>query len=138
MNSPLTAPSVNFETHIYLLIKSLPQKMNIKKLKGIFSEYSSYDSIITIPNSRNIYIKFLNNSDIDKILLKNKSRKKPLLMMTVNKLPLDLNKKSKIVLITLYNEKIKIGVFSIYNLFKEYGKIQKIVIFKKKNYQIFI
>ncbi len=39
---------------------------------------------------------------------------------------------------TIYNEKIKLNVFSIYDLFKEFGEIYKIIIFKKKNYQIFM
>lgn len=59
-------------------------------------------------------------------------------MCLVNKLPLDLNKKSKIVLVTVYNERIKINVFTFYHLFKSFGEISKIIIFKKKNYQVFV
>ncbi len=59
-------------------------------------------------------------------------------MCFVNKLPLDLNPTSRIVLITVYNEKIEINVKSVYEIFKEFGMIRKIIIFKKKNFQIFV
>ena len=52
----------------------------------------------------------------------------------VNKLPLDLNSASKIVLITLYQETVHINVSKMHEIFKEFGEINKIVIFKKKNY----
>ena len=56
----------------------------------------------------------------------------------VNKLPLDLNSASKIVLVTLYQETLQINVTKMHEIFKEFGEINKIVIFKKKNYQVFI
>ena len=59
-------------------------------------------------------------------------------MCIVNKRPLDLNQISKIVLVTIYNEKMKINVFNVFDIFKEFGNILKIVIFKKKNFQILI
>lgn len=64
--------------------------------------------------------------------------RKKLNLCLVNKLPLDLNEKSRIVLVTVYNEKIKVNVFTFHHLFKSFGDILKIVIFKKKNYQVFI
>lgn len=38
----------------------------------------------------------------------------------------------------MYQEKVEINAFSIYETFKEFGTINKVVVFKKKNYQIFI
>lgn len=42
------------------------------------------------------------------------------------------------MLITIYFEKIQINVETIYSHFRGFGDIQKIIIFRKKNYQIFI
>lgn len=42
------------------------------------------------------------------------------------------------MLITIYFEKIQINVETIYSRFCGFGKIQKIIIFRKKNFQIFI
>lgn len=42
------------------------------------------------------------------------------------------------MLITIYFEKIQINVETIYSEFRKFGNIQKIIIFRKKNYQIFV
>jgi hypothetical protein len=42
------------------------------------------------------------------------------------------------VLITIYFEKIQINIETIYSHFRNFGNIQKIIIFRKKNFQIFI
>lgn len=94
-------------------------------------------------NSSSVYLKFASLEEIKNIMKQHLVApfcigKKKLNLCLVNKLPLDLNQKSRIVLVTIYNEKIKINVFTFYHLFKSYGEIKKIIIFKKKNYQIFI
>lgn len=50
-------------------------------------------------------------------------------MCSVKKLPLDLNQTSKIVLVTLYNEKMKITIKDLHKEFTEFGEISKMVIF---------
>jgi hypothetical protein len=90
-----------------------------------------------------VYLKFSSLEEIKNIMKQHLVApfyigNKKLNLCLVNKLPLDLNKKSRIVLVTIYNEKIKVNVFTFYHLFKSYGEIVKIIIFKKKNYQIFI
>lgn len=42
------------------------------------------------------------------------------------------------MLVTIYSEKIQINVETIYSLFRGFGLIQKIIIFKKKNFQVFV
>ena len=99
--------------------------------------------MIKVSNSSSVYLKFGSLEEIKSIMKQHLVApfcigKKKLNLCLVNKLPLDLNQKSRIVLVTIYNEKIKINVFTFYHLFKSYGEIKKIIIFKKKNYQIFI
>ncbi len=59
-------------------------------------------------------------------------------MKLTENLPLDYNKSSKIVLITIFNEKGHINVYSMRESFKSFGEIKKIVIFIKNNTQVFI
>lgn len=138
----LSTPIKKNSTHYYLLIKNPPSNLTKKILYKRFSDNKNFEEIMIIKNSKNIYIKFDNLEAINKIiktndLLKNSDKNK-LNMSLVNKLPLDLNKSSKIVLVTIYNEKIQINVFTVSDIFKQFGVINKIIIFKKKNYQVFV
>lgn len=127
------------EDHNYILIKDLPKKYGLKKLENLFKKKNSFERIISIPNSKNIYAKFESFKEAEELVKENNSKKTNKLdMCLVKKLPLDLNKSSRIVLITVYNEKVEVNVYSIYEIFKEFGVIKKIIIFKKKNFQVFI
>lgn len=138
--SNLTNKTPNYN---YLLLKNLPNGTTKNQLTERFNEYETIEEIIIVTNSNNAYIKFADIEEIREILNKNESEgllfnNQRLPVCFVNKLPLDLNKKSKIVLVTIYQEKIEINVHSVYDIFKEFGLIQKIIIFKKKNYQVMI
>ena len=137
-----STPKKNNSTHYYLLIKNPPSDLTKKNLYKKFSKNKFFEEIMIIKNSKNIYIKFVNLKAINEIIQKNdslkKNDKKKLNLSLVNKLPLDLNKSSRIVLVTIYNEKVQINVFSISDVFKQFGVIKKIIIFRKKNYQVFI
>ncbi len=126
--------------HNFILIKNSTNELDLKKLEKNFKKKQSFQKIITISNSKNIYAQFNNSKEIKEIINENEklNLKERLNMCSVQKLPLDLNSTSRIVLITIYNEKVEINVYSISEIFKVFGKIKKIIIFKKKNYQVFI
>lgn len=128
--------------HHYLLIKNYSERYTYERLQEKYSKYEGYEKIIVIPGSQNVYIKFEEMMQVHRIIEENDnaiiSNGQNLKMCIVNKLPLDLNEKSRILLVTVYNEKIDINVNSIYDIFKDFAKIRKIIIFKKKNYQVFI
>ena len=128
--------------HHYLLIKNFSCAFTLERLQEKYQNYPSFEKVVMIHGSKNAYIKFGEMAQIQKIIEENESNgvtdSQKLKMCMVNKLPLDLNEKSRILLVTLYNEKIEINVHSIYEIFKDFGKISKLIIFKKKNYQIFI
>lgn len=116
--------------------------MDIKRLAEYFSEYEEYEEVFQIQNCSNIYVKFKNPKIVDKIIKDHNQNKGLKLgkmkLCAVKKLPLDLNKASKIVLVTVYHEKIEVNAFTVFDVFKSFGQINKIIVFKKKNYQIFI
>lgn len=129
--------------YFFLLIKNLkPILANIDNL-SILLNAKTITEVIQKPNSPNVYVKMSNLEELKQILDQNKLKpyendNVKLRMFLVPKIPLDLNKRSKILLVTLYNEKIAINVRSIHQAFSIFGPILKIIIFKKKNYQIFI
>lgn len=134
---------IDITKHHYILIRNLNSKISDENIRSIFRDFKSLKDIIRIFNSNNVYLKFSSLEDLKSVMKRHLVapfvvRKKKLNMCLVNKLPLDLNKKNKIVLVTVYNEKIKINVFTFYHLFKSFGEISKIIIFKKKNYQVFV
>lgn len=127
--------------HHYLLIKNFSERFSTEMLEERYSAYEGFERVVMIPGSKNAYIKFGELEQIQYIIAENESNTHAshrLKMCIVNKLPLDLNEKSRILLLTVYNEKIEINVHSVYEIFKDFGKISKMIIFKKKNYQIFI
>lgn len=130
-------------THSFLLIKNFSPDTSENRVRDMFASFRSLKDVIIIKNSNNIYVTFDNANEVQRILELSEREGfedagRQLKMCLVSKLPLDLNDKSSIVLITIYNEKIEINVDSIFDLFKEFGTIRKIIIFKKKNYQVFI
>ena len=112
-------------------------------MRATFKYFDSLEKVVRVENSSSVYLKFSSLEEIKKIMKQHLVApfyigSKKLNLCLVNKLPLDLNGKSRIVLVTIYNEKIKVNVFTFYHLFTSYGEIRKIIIFKKKNYQVFI
>lgn len=68
------------------------------------------------------------------ILLKDK----PLNVMRINKVPLDLNFPSKVLLVTFIGCTKEMTVDHVIEIFGTYGNIGKVVIYKKKNVQILV
>jgi hypothetical protein len=63
---------------------------------------------------------------------------KPLNIMRINKVPLDLNHPSKVLLVTFIGYTKEMTVEHVIELFGTYGNIGKVVIYKKKNIQILV
>jgi hypothetical protein len=140
------APKSNFEENSefsYLLIKNLPPQIDIETIKNLYPDARESDEIIILPNTTNVYIKFQNVQKIKQLVQLYidspvEFNGKLLKVCLVSKIPLDLNEKSKILLVTIYNEKIEINVNTLYDIFSNFGRLYKMIIFKKKNYQAFI
>ena len=127
--------------HHYLLIKNFSERFSVESLQASYGAYEGFERVVMIPGSKNAYIKFEEMEQIQAIIADNENSAQTgnrLKMCMVNKLPLDLNEKSRILLLTVYNEKVDVNVHSVHEIFKDFGKIAKMIIFKKKNYQIFI
>lgn len=65
-------------------------------------------------------------------------KEKPLNVMRINKVPLDLNFPSKVLLVTFIGCTKDVTVEHVISIFGTYGKIGKVVIYKKKNVQILV
>lgn len=63
---------------------------------------------------------------------------KPLNIMRINKIPLDLNQPSKVLLVTFIGYTKDMTVENVIELFGTYGNIGKVVIYRKKNIQILV
>ena len=63
---------------------------------------------------------------------------KQLNIMRINKVPLDLNQPSKVLLVTFIGFTKDITVDNVVAIFGTYGKIGKVVIYRKKNIQILV
>lgn len=142
--SQLETQSQNAESApSFLLIKNVLNALTKDSVTELFKDKTSLSEVIVVKNSNNIYIKFSNPAELAQIL--SEAETKPIMlngeelrMCSVHKLPLDLNEKSNIVLTTFYNEKIEVNAHSIFEVFTEFGRIVKIIVFKKKNFQALI
>lgn len=63
---------------------------------------------------------------------------KPLNIMRINKIPLDLNMPSRVLLVTFIGYTKDMTVDNVIELFGTYGNIGKVVIYRKKNIQILV
>ena len=126
--------------HMYLLIKNLSRETLPEQVKCLFPTLTSISEIIIVKNTSNVYVKFSDVKQAEPLLAKwskesFKHHGRKLDISLVSKLPLDLNEISRIVLMTIYQEKVDINVENVHQMFREFGVIRKIIIFKKKNYQ---
>jgi RNA recognition motif-containing protein len=129
--------------HAYLLIKNLPPQIDEQVVRELIPEARDSSDILILENTSNVYIKFPKTEIVRKIVEVYENTPiefngKPLRMCLVTKLPLDLNQKSRILLVTIYNEQFEVNVHSLYEIFRNFGSIRKMIVFKKKNYQSFI
>lgn len=127
----------------FLLIKNLPKNVTEEEVRALIPETITAISISIISQSSNVYVKYASQNEIKTILKRHaenpiRHEGKALDLCFVTKMPLDLNKTSRIVLVTLYNEKSEINVQIIHDILQKYGKIEKIIIFKRKNYQVLV
>jgi hypothetical protein len=63
---------------------------------------------------------------------------KSIKIMRINKIPLDLNEPSKVVLVTFLESVENVTIGFICDMFSSYGNLEKVVIYKKKNIQALI
>ena len=152
LDSPMTVDS-DVKKHLlvskedkensYLLVKNFPEDISESEVWNLFQDSVSLEKVIILSKINNVYLKFTSMIEIQALIATNESvpmvyKGQKLKMCSVLKLPLDLNKASKVVLLTIYDEKIEITAQAIHQIFKESYHPLKIIIFKKKNYQSFM
>ncbi len=101
------------------------------------------ERVYLCPTSKNVYVKFGDVREMRAIVAENEQR--PLTvnncqikMSVVNKIPLDLNQGSRIVLVTVYHDKVPINVGVVYALAGLFGFVNRIAIYKKKSFQALV
>ena len=131
------------EQNFYLLVKNFPENFTKNDIFGVFLDVKSLIDILIKKGNNNVYLKMTDIKELTTLL--ETSERQPLqingvrLRMTLlSKIPLDLNTGSRILLLTIYKETLPVNVKSMYNCFSEFGEVNKIIIFKKKNYQLFL
>lgn len=139
----LLSPIQEDTEHCYLLVKNLPPTITEREVWSIFQDSVSLEKVFILPKISNVYLKFTSAVEIKSILASNESmpmvyQGQRLKVGSVMKLPLDLNNASRVVLMTLYDEKIEVTAQAVYQLFKEAARPLRIIVFKKKNYQVFL
>jgi len=127
----------------FLLVKNLPQHVSEAEVRGLFSKLPSISEIIILKNSTNVYLRLADLDEANAFVIRKGNlpihfKGKKLEVCLVSKLPLDLNETSAIVLGTIYKETVEINVKNLHGIFAEFGTLRKMVIFKKKNFQVFV
>lgn len=138
----LAAPSSD-PNHCYLLIKNLPANVTEPEVWSLFQDSISLEKVMILSKTNNVYLKFTSAVEIQSILRANESlpmvyQGQKLKMGSVLKLPLDLNHASKVVLLTLYEEKIEVTAQTVFQILKNNCRPLRIIVFKKKNFQVFV
>lgn len=139
----LLAAPVPASDESYLLIKNLPASITESEVWTLFQDSISLEKVIILPKTNNVYLKFTSAVEIQSILRANETlplvyQGQKLKMGSVLKLPLDLNHASRVVLLTLYEEKIEVTAQTVFQIFKDACRPLRIIVFKKKNYQVFV
>lgn len=140
---PHDAPQRDQSRPKFLLVKHFPPQFTEADVRAVFIDAKSITKVYLCPNSRNVYLKFSDQWELRRIVDDNLAH--PLVvngvkvrMSVVSKLPLDLNTESRVVIVTLYYEKIGIDAFSIYDFLRPFGEVNRIAIYKKKSYQALV
>ena len=151
-NSPSTvdsemAASFNKQSddkeNCYLLLKNFPSGVTEKDVWKLFQDSLSLEKVIILPKINNVYLKFTSRIEIRNLIASNEQcpmvfKGQKIKMCSVLKLPLDLNGGSRVVLLTLYDHKIEVTAQTVFQIFKENYQPLRIIIFKKKNFQVFM
>lgn len=137
------ASSSGPRSHNYLLVKNLAGGVSDKSLQELLPIKLPFEEVIRIPDSSNVYVSFRSLAEVKRVVEESETRPvsfqgKQLKMCLVNKLPLDLNINSRILLLTIYHEKVAINTGVLLSLFQHYGPIIKMIVFRKKNFQAFV
>lgn len=139
----LLAPSSSDPDQCYLLIKNLPATITEREVWSLFQDSISLEKVIILSKTNNVYLKFTSPVEIQSILKANDAlpmvyQGQKLKIGSVLKLPLDLNHASRVVLLTLYEEKIEVTAQTVFQIFKDGCRPLRIIVFKKKNFQVFM
>lgn len=142
VNQLLSSPQVDPE-HTYLLVKNLPVGVTEREMWALFQDSISLEKVFILPKTNNVYLKFTSTVEISSIIASNEAvpmvyQGHKLKMGSVLKLPLDLNNASKVVLLTLYDEKIEVTAQAVHQIFKDSWRPLRIIVFKKKNFHVFM
>lgn len=139
-SSPYVEKKQHKKRFYYVLVKNFPKSSSLDDLTKMFQPFSSFQKVFRVEKTGAVYGQFSQKQEIDTLMKQNKILsnldKNKLNLKYIKKPPLDLNKQSKIVLITLYQERIPVNVDNLYSCFSFFEKILKIIIFKKKNFQV--
>lgn len=134
---PKTKASSNENLPLFIFVKVLDKHCDPKKIKGQLKALKSFQGTVDVINSLNFYAKFTSYEDACEVLKQHQNESQfQLTLMT--KLPLDFNLQSKIVLVTFFNEQVELSLDLLHREFSKFGKIAKMVLFQKKNNQVFI
>lgn len=127
----------------FLLLKNLPQLFSESEIKAILIDTVTLERVHLCPTSKNVYVKFGDVREMRSIVAENEQRpltvnNSQIKMSIVNKIPLDLNQGSRIVLVTVYHDKVPINVGVIHALAVLFGHVNRIAIYKKKSFQALV
>lgn len=151
-NSPMTVDSDvkhqlvrqnSDQENCFLLVKNFPADITESEVWNLFQDCVFLEKVFILNKINNVYLKFTSTIEMQAIIATNEQspmvyKEQKLKMCSVLKLPLDLNLGSKVLLLTIYDEKIEITAQTIYQIFKDSFQPARVIIFKKKNYQSFV
>ena len=125
----------------YVLLKNTPPATNPKQIREIFPGLR-ISNIKMFEKKSRAFVEFERNHDIQN-LIERHSRHDFILrsnieICPVTKIPLDLNKLSKILIVTFFTESVDVDVGFIKASFPESKLFTKIIVFRKFNQQAFI
>lgn len=131
------------QTENYLLIKNLPPNVSEEAVLRLFGLPKRSAQLLRVDNSPNVYVRFAQPETAAQLCAVSAQRPfacagRRLKLFWVQKLPLDLNHASRVVLITLYHEQLPINIATLSHLLRDYGPFARMIIYKKKNFQALI
>jgi hypothetical protein len=148
LNTPVKAPAQSFADatqpkNSIVLIKGVLDSYPKANLNTFFEQFGAIKRIILKPTTLHYYIEFEAISSVEAI--EAQMAKCPIMLkgreleiVRINKIPLDLNEPSKVILITFMGVIEKIELSLVQELLEPYGTIEKVVIIKKKNTQVLV
>ena len=148
LSSPLKAPAKSFPDatqpkNSIVLVKGVLNSYPKSNLNTFFSQFGAIKRIILKPTTLHYYIEFEEINSVEAI--EAQMAKCPIMLkgreleiVRINKIPLDLNEPSKVILITFMGVIEKIELSLVQELLEPFGVIEKVVIIKKKNTQVLV